>query len=120
MLITRKRLLRRTVLRGLGAAIGLPALDAMTPAFAKNSESKAAVRLAFTYVPNGIIMRHWTPTVAGAAFQYPRILAPLEPFRDSLLVLSGLNASQGNDMGDGGGDHARASATFLTGVHPKK
>jgi hypothetical protein len=119
-IITGKQLSRRTVLRGLGAAIALPVLDAMTPALAAPVLKKAPLRLSFVYVPNGIVMKDWTPAAAGQAFQFPRILQPLEPFRQELLVLSGLDAQNGNALGDGPGDHARAGASFLTGVHCRK
>jgi hypothetical protein len=104
---------RRTLLRGLGAAISLPLLDAMVPA-------TAPVRLAFIYVPNGVFMDHWTPASDAANFELPRILAPLAPHRDNVLVLSGLTQNTGRALGDAAGDHARASATYLTGVHPRK
>jgi hypothetical protein len=97
-------------------------LDAMTPAFAAASRlgSNTPRRVAFVYVPNGIIMKDWTPAADGSAFEFPRILKPLEPFRKDLLVLSGLTHNTGRALGDGPGDHARAAASFLTGVHPKK
>jgi len=118
----RKYLSRRTVLRGLGAAIGLPLLDAMIPAlgFAGQDKPKTPVRMAFVYVPNGLIMDQWTPAEAGRDFVLPKILEPLQTFRDSLLVLSGLAQQNGRALGDGPGDHARASASYLTGVHPRK
>jgi len=119
-----KHLSRRTILRGLGAAISLPLLDAMVPAFASPSTAAAPLRLAFIYAPNGILMDHWTPPTDGADFDLPRdlprILAPLAPHRENLLVLSGLTQNTGRALGDAEGDHARASATYLTGVHPKK
>jgi hypothetical protein len=115
-----KRLSRRTILQGLGAAISLPLLDAMVPAFASTVPSGAPLRLAFIYVPNGIMMNQWTPVSDGADFQLPRILAPLAPHRDNVLVLSGLTQNTGRALGDAAGDHARASATYLTGVHPRK
>lgn len=99
-------------------AIGLPVLDAMTPAFA--ATIKRPVRLAFTYIPNGVTMKEWRPATMGAEFEFTRILKPLEPFRKELLVLNGLDHHNANALGDGGGDHARAGACFLTGVHPKK
>jgi hypothetical protein len=107
------KLSRRTLLRGLGAAISLPVLDAMTPA-------PVPVRLAFIYVPNGIHMPAWTPATDGADFELPRILAPLAPLRDHISFLSGLTQNTGRALGDAAGDHARASATYLTGVHPAK
>jgi Protein of unknown function (DUF1552) len=116
---TGKHLERRTFLRGMGAAIALPMLDAMQPAFAAEP-AKAPLRLAFAYIPNGVTMRDWKPTGEGAGFEFSRILKPLEPFRDDLMVLSGLDHHNADALGDGGGDHARAGACFLTGVHPKK
>lgn len=118
-----KSLPRRTFLRGLGAAIALPTLDAMTPAFAATTNSltsKSPLRLAVAYVPNGIVMKDWTPAAAGGEFEFTRIMKPLEPFRENILVLSGLTQNNGRALGDGPGDHARAAATFLTGVHPRK
>src|SRR3982751_3042029 len=117
--ITRKHLDRRTFLRGMGAAIALPMLDAMRPALA-SEPAQAPLRLAFTYIPNGVTMRDWKPAVTGDAFEFSRILKPLEPFRQDLFVLSGLDHHNAESLGDGGGDHARAGACFLTGVHPKK
>ena len=119
-MITGRHLARRTFLRGMGAAIALPALDAMTPAFAASVSANAPRRMAFVYVPNGIIMKDWTPAGAGADFEFSRILKPLEPYREKLMVLSGLTHNTGRALGDGAGDHARAAASFLTGVHPKK
>jgi len=121
-MITGKNLARRTFLRGMGAALALPALDAMTPALASASRLDANTprRMAFVYVPNGIIMKDWTPEAEGTEFGLPRILRPLEPYRRNLLVLSGLTQNTGRALGDGPGDHARAASTFLTGVHPKK
>jgi hypothetical protein len=115
-----KSLSRRTILRGLGAAVSLPLLDAMVPAFASTAQAATPTRLAFIYVPNGILMNQWTPTIDGSNFELPRILAPLAPHRDNMLVLSGLTQNTGRALGDAAGDHARASATYLTGVHPKK
>ena len=119
MIITKKHLDRRTFLRGLGAAVALPALDAMTPALASNLPA-APVRMAFAYIPNGVTFKDWKPAATGANFEFSRILKPVEPFRDDLFVLSGLDHHNANALGDGGGDHARAGACFLTGVHPKK
>ena len=125
MYLSRKQLPRRAFLRGAGVAIGLPLLDAMAPAFSSAATTDAAsagkaMRMSFAYVPNGIIMDAWTPTQAGAAFELPATLKSLEPFRENLLVFSGLAHHNGEALGDGGGDHARAGATFLTGVHPRK
>ena len=120
--ITGKHLSRRTILRGVGTALALPWLDAMMPAAkaAKSTAAAPAVRLAFVYVPNGIIPGAWTPTVEGANFEFTRTMKALEPFRDHVVVVSGLAQINGRALGDGAGDHARAGATWLTGVHPKK
>jgi hypothetical protein len=121
MIVTRKHLPRRTFLKGMGAVIALPALDAMTPAFAGPARlAKPPLRLGFVYVPNGVVMSDWTPKAAGAAFEFTRILKPLERFREDALVLSGLAHRNGYALGDGPGDHARAGASYLTGVHPRK
>jgi len=117
MIVTRKRLPRRTFLRGLGTAVALPWLDAMVPAFAAPADRKAPVRLIFGYVPNGMIMKDWTPTGIGKDFEFTRILKPLEPFREDMLILTGLAHHNGSIAP---GDHAAASATYLTGVAPKK
>jgi hypothetical protein len=121
-MITGKFLPRRTFLRGLGTAVALPVLDAMTPAFAAPARTAAnrPMRMAFAYVPNGIIMKDWTPAAEGAGFELPRILEPLKQYKDQMLMLSGLTHNTGRALGDGPGDHARAAATFLTGVHPRK
>jgi hypothetical protein len=118
MSFTKKSLPRRTLLRGMGAAVALPLLDSMVPAFAAGP--KPIARVAFCYTPNGIIMRDWTPEKEGAGFEFTKTLQPLEPYRDKVLVLSGLEHHNGESLGDGAGDHARAGATWLTGVHPKK
>lgn len=122
MIITKKSLPRRTVLRGIGATLALPLLDSMVPAMAATrlTPAKPAVRLGFVYVPNGIIPRGWLPTEVGKGFAFQSTMQPLEPFRDKLLVLSNLMQNGGRALGDGAGDHARAGASWLTGVHPKK
>src|SRR5207302_3976085 len=74
----------------------------------------------FVYVPNGIIMNRWTPAAEGAGYEFMPAMKALEPFREQMLVLSGLAQVNGRALGDGPGDHARAGATWLTGVHPKK
>ena len=116
--VTRKSLSRRMVLRGIGASVALPLLDSMVPAL--QSSPLPIRRAAFIYTPTGIIMNSWTPTAEGAGFEFTPTLKPLEPFRDRVLVISGLEHHNGESLGDGAGDHARAGATWLTGVHPKK
>ena len=133
MIVTGRHLPRRTFLKGMGAAIALPVLDAMTPAFAARGFAASSaitasghgatgspLRLAFMYVPNGVTMADWTPVAEGEQFAFTRILKPLEPFREQTLVLSGLAHKNGAALGDGPGDHARAAASYLTGVHPRK
>jgi hypothetical protein len=116
---------RRTVLRGLGAAVALPMLEAMGPlgglvARAAPAEKTAPKRLAFIFVPNGIHMPDWTPAEEGPGFTLPKILEPLAELRDDFSVLSELALDAGRPHGDGPGDHARAASTFLTGMHPRK
>ena len=122
MVITKKSLPRRTVLRGLGAAIGLPLLDGMVPAFAaiRNSAARPVKRLGAFYVPNGMSMPYWVPKQQGA-LQLTPILTPLAPVQDQVHLLSGLaneEAKQWLDEGDG--DHSRCQAAFLTGAHARK
>jgi len=123
-MISRKSLERRTFLRGLGTAVALPFLDAMVPAFATAATTKSPCRMAFVYVPNGIIMDAWTPVVEGqiAALpaELPRISAPLAAFRQDMMMLGGLTCNGGRALGDGPGDHGRAGAAYLTATHPKK
>ena len=104
MIITGKHLHRRTFLRGAGATLALPLLDAMVPAFAQTRLSAAnpAVRMGFVYVPNGIIPAGWMPASEGAGFEFNTTMAALEPFRDRTLVLSGLAQINGRSFGDGG------------------
>ncbi len=122
MIITRKHLSRRTFLCGVGTFIGLPLLDAMTPAlgFAQGAARPAPTRLCFVYVPNGMVMQDWTPAAQGRDFRFTPILRPLERFREHTLVLSHLMCHNANALGSGPGDHARASASFLTGTHPRE
>jgi hypothetical protein len=115
---TGRALPRRTFLRGMGTAVALPFLDAMTPAFA--AASTPITRVAFVYTANGVIMQDWTPAQDGVGFAFTKTLQPVAPFRDQLLVVSGLAHRNGEALGDGPGDHARAGASWLTGVHPKK
>ena len=123
MIITKKALPRRTFLRGIGATLALPLLDSMVPALAASplAGTQSPTRLSFVYIPNGVIMDEWTPSTLGSNYELTSILEPLAPFRDDMLVLSGLAHRTGRAYdGEGPGDHARASATFLTGVHPRR
>ncbi|HYP14626.1 MAG TPA: DUF1552 domain-containing protein, partial [Bryobacteraceae bacterium] len=114
MIITGKALPRRSFLRGMGAVVGLPFLDAMTPAL--KASQKAPVRAAWFYIPNGVDMRHWTPAANGALDKLPRILEPLTPVKDDVLVLSNLTANWGRPLMVGSGDHGRAAAAYMSGV----
>ena len=115
MISTRMSLPRRTVLRGAGATLALPLLDAMAPAFPARSSAAAAPvkRLGVIYVPNGIAMGYWTPPTTGPGFELTPILNPLAPFHDRVLVISGLD-------GPGGAAHTGASTEFLTGMKPEQ
>jgi hypothetical protein len=122
MIITKKALDRRTFLRGAGIALSLPLLDSMIPAMAATGSgaAKPAIRMGFVYVPNGILQRDWVPDKFGTDFALNATMKDLEPFKDNMIVLRNLQQYNGQSLGDGGGDHARGGATWLTGVHPKK
>ena len=111
MFLSSKSLPRRTVLRGLGATLALPFLDAMVPAFSLRGRAAARPvhRFQAFYVPNGMAMEHWSPKGEGAAFELSPILEPLQPYRNQMLVLSGIKANW-NYI------HAGASGSFLTGT----
>ena len=111
---------RRTFLKGVGTALALPWLEAMSPLRAAAPALPRPLRMAFVYVPNGVNMDDWTPATAGADFTLPKILEPLAPVRSELQILSGLAHRTAYPNGDGAGDHARASAAFLTGVQARK
>ena len=116
MMVHKKSLSRRRFLHGAGAVLGLPLLDAMTPALAQRRASFTP-RLGFVYVGNGIVHREWKPQGIGRDFALSPNLLPLEPLRDALTVVSGLDHAQAENFGDGTGDHPRSSAAWLTGVH---
>ena len=122
MIVTKRSLPRRTVLRGMGTALALPLLDAMVPALTAQvrTPARAIRRLGVVYHPNGVIYENWLPKGVGRDFMFSRTLAPLEPFRDQLIVVTNLSSHQAEALGDGGGDHSRASGSYLTGVHVKK
>ena len=120
MFVTKKSLSRRTMLRGMGTAVALPLLDAMIPAFAPAAATAPVRRFGVVYHPNGIIYDQWLPTGAGSNFELSPTLKGLEPFKDKLIVITGLFSDQAEALGDGGGDHSRACGSYLTGVHVKK
>jgi len=133
MFITKKALSRRTVLRGMGAAVALPLLDAMVPAIVQGREMAAVTgRTRFTGIEMvhgsagsteyGSVNHLWSPTTVGKDFEFTKILQPLEPYRDYLTVISGTqcNAADPFTAEEVGADHFRSSAVFLTAAHPKQ
>jgi hypothetical protein len=119
MIVTLKALPRRTVLRGLGAAVALPFLDGMVPAFA-GAAAKSPRRLSIVYIGNGAVMKSWTPAKEGRDFDLTQSLEPLAAFRERMLVLSGLDNKPGLALpGEPAGGHGRIGGSFLTGVHVK-
>jgi hypothetical protein len=121
MTISKISLPRRTFLRGAGVALALPFLDAMVPALSAQSKSlaKPTPRLGFFYVPNGTYLPAWTPAGSGPALEFTPILAPLEPFREHLLVFDGLANHQAS-LGTGTALHAKAQTAFLSGTFLKE
>src|SRR5215468_11296277 len=118
MFITKKHLSRRTLLKGAGVAIGLPFLESMIPAWTPTAKAATpAPRFGVVYFPNGAIMQQFTPSATGEGFGFTPILKPLEPFKDSLVVVTNLTRSH---PGSQVGDHAVSAAGFLTGVWPKR
>jgi hypothetical protein len=113
MFITQKHLGRRTFLRGLGATVALPLLDAMVPAFASNV--KQSPRLGFVYVPHGMVMNRFTPDAVGTGFELKDIAKPLEPYRNRLNIVSRLH----HRAADSTAVHSLSPTTWLSGVRPK-
>jgi hypothetical protein len=113
MFISKKALSRRTLLQGIGAAIALPMLDAMTPAM--SAVPAAPKRLALVYIPNGMMIPYWTPSTAGANFEFSPTLKPLEPYKSNLTVVGNLTRA-----GTTIGDHAVSAAGWLTSVYAKQ
>ena len=118
MLVTKRSMSRRTMLKGIGATIGLPFLESMIPAFTRSAQAATpARRFGVIYFPNGAIMQRFTPATVGEGFEFTPILKPLEPFKDSLMVVTNLTRSH---PGSQVGDHAVSAGGFLTGVWPKR
>jgi hypothetical protein len=124
MIVSRKAIPRRTVLRGIGTALALPLLDSMVPALSalRNTPAKPTRRFGVVYTPNGMMMPSWTPAAEGEAFEFTPTLKPLEPFRDRVIVLTGLSSKPpaNSPAGAAAGVHARASTRFMTHVIPKR
>src|SRR5262245_16250870 len=118
MIIAKKSLDRRTVLRGMGAALALPMLDSMVPALSAAAVKKPPMRLAFFYVPNGFYLPNFHPKGEGKNFELSPILTPMEPFRDQLTVISGLSNLAAN-AANGGAPHTRCHASCLPGIMHK-
>jgi len=118
MFITGKSIPRRTFLRGVGATVALPFLDAMAPAFA--ATPTPPVRLAFLYVPNGIDMKNWNLEQEGPLGAFPRVMKPFEPYRNDIIQIGNLTNNSGRALLDGPGDHGRCAGSYLTGVQVKK
>ena len=114
--ITRKSLARRTMLKGLGATLALPMLDSMVPALSAQAV-KSTPRLGWVYVSHGVIFSQWKPTKIGAGFELTPNLKPLEKLQGQFNILTGLSHLEADTKGDGSGDHTRAAAAWLTGVH---
>ena len=114
--VLRRRMHRRTFLRGAGAALALPWLEAMAPPLMARQRTAAAAprRIGFVYIPHGVIMNQWTPAAAGAAFEFTPILQPLEPYRNDLIVVSNLTRAAAVD------NHACSASAWLTGVAAKR
>ena len=121
MIITKMALPRRTFLRGMGAALALPMLDAMVPALAAQaSRPKAVPRMGFFYAPNGTYLPNFHPVGVGNGFELTPVLKPLEPLRDDIVVVSGLANKGAENLSEGGGVHTRVGAAWLSGIRPKK
>lgn len=118
-MITRKALPRRTFLKAVQATVALPFLDAMAPAFA-STMADPPVRMAFFYVPNGIIMDAWNPDYEGKLAELPRALKALEPYKADMLHIGNLTHNTGRALLDGAGDHGRCCGSYLTGIQVKK
>jgi hypothetical protein len=116
--IRNRSLDRRTFLRGAGATLALPWLDAMVPA--RGAVALPPVRSLFVFAPNGMKMDEWTPAETGRKVTLPFLLEPLAPVRERVTVFTGLAIDGGRAHGDGPGDHARAASSFLTCAHPRK
>ena len=122
MIVTRRALPRRRFLRGAGATLALPLLDAMVPALTATARTAAAPtrRFGAVYIPNGANMDRWTPEATGTGAALSPVLEPLAPLRRHVTVVSGLGNSPADAWGDGGGDHSRGPAAWLSAVHPKR
>lgn len=117
---------RRNFLRGLGAAVGLPAMESLSPLMAATTSPLATtsggspLRMAYLYVPNGVNMKHWKPKGEGSGYELSKSMESLDEFREEMQIFSGFAHKHADPGKDGAGDHARSNATFLTGQRAKK
>ncbi len=112
---------RRSFLRGAGMAISLPFMESLVPvAWGSNPDPVRPKRLSVFYMPNGLRMPEYTPTVAGSGYEMTPILKPIEAYRERFTVISGLAHYNALALGDGPGSHGRSCAAYLTGAHPKR
>ena len=119
MIIPKLAIPRRTVLRGLGATLALPLLERMVPTTAlARAATTAVARFCTVYVPNGIVMERWTPETEGTGFAFTPTLKPLEPYREHLLLLSGLDNTGARSRSGASGAHAKSAGAFMTGIEP--
>src|SRR5437016_4610512 len=116
MFLTKKSLPRRTFLQTVGATVALPFLDSMVPAFGPTLQAATSPkRFGFIYLPHGFIMNEWTPETAGAGYEMKRTMKPLEPLRDRMVVVTGLDGAPNG----GSGGHATGPASYLSGAVPR-
>ena len=118
MIITKTALPRRAFLRGTGATVALPLLDAMVPAL--SAMPKPVPRLGFFYAPNGTFLPNFIPKEVGTSFQFTPVLRPLEPHKNTVTIISGLSNKGAENLGEGGGPHTRVHAAWLSGIRPKR
>jgi hypothetical protein len=119
MFLTKMSLPRRSFLKGVGATLALPLLDAMLPALSTRAQAQAVaptLRFGAVYLPQGFVLDQWIPAEAGANFEFKPIMKPLEAFRDQVVAVSGLDGAANG----GTGTHATGPASYLNGVIPKR
>lgn len=127
MMITKMVLSRRTLLRGMGVAMGLPLLDSMVPAMSAMGQTatKAIPRMLWTYVPNGMLLEDWYPNgkpgvvAQGAGFTLSKTLDPLRPFKDKLIAVQGLASPSAESRGNSRAPHTKAATAYLSGARAK-
>ena len=120
MIITKMALPRRSFLRGMGATLALPFLDAMVPALSAAPGRGRVTRLGFVYAPNGTYLPNFHPATTGKGYEMTPVLQALEPFRNDMVVLSGLSNKGAETQSEGGGVHTRVHTAWLSGTRPKK